>query len=509
MFEKIKEKDVSAYIGILVGLIIGGTGLYFVNMQLTMNDAFWHIKAGEWVSQRGIVDKCYGSWVLAKDEWMAHEWLFGWFMYQISRTGMDNIVRLFGVLFLMTVFLCLFQAGLGKKNENPPMFYWGAVLTLQFIVYALQMTARPQYIAAIMIAIFLLVLNTSLKKNYKWLYLLPVLTIFWVNIHGGTSLLSYITVLVYLLCNVLDGNIGRIRFHRADRKWIQHCCIVLLLIIGAIMVNPYGYRMLIYPYQNMQDKLMVSLIVEWAPPDAKNIATLLFQIMPMLFGCVAIMQYRENIKAHDVALFFLYLILYLRSERFYPFLVVVQTCLITPYAFRVKGIIPWKKKKEEKKETNYRIYNNLSILLLGAICISYLIYLLGSADYNEIENNKELPDELLEQVCRDEPKRLCNQYSIGGYLLYHDVDVFVDGRYEPYNQKNVMNDYVALMHTVDIDMYHQIGELIDKYEFDSFLISTGSVSLAAYLEENPDRYELCYADEDWLYYKNLESYDIE
>ena len=46
MFEKIKEKDVSAYIGILVGLIIGGTGLYFVNMQLTMNDAFWHIKAG-------------------------------------------------------------------------------------------------------------------------------------------------------------------------------------------------------------------------------------------------------------------------------------------------------------------------------------------------------------------------------------------------------------------------------------------------------------------------------
>ena len=165
----LKKKDLSVYIGILVGLIIGALGLFVIVSHLTMNDAFWHIKTGEWVSRNGFIEQCYGSWSLDEDSWMAHEWLFGWIIYQVSRLGMDNIVRLFGILYLITIALCFFQAGVGRRDENPPMLYWEAVMMLQFCYYALAMTARPQYITAIFIALYLLMRQERRILLEQWM----------------------------------------------------------------------------------------------------------------------------------------------------------------------------------------------------------------------------------------------------------------------------------------------------------------------------------------------------
>lgn len=505
MKKEIKQRNYSLYIGIIIGLVIGIAGLYFISKYLYMNDAYWHIKTGEWVSQKGIIDKCYGSWVLEEDSWIAHEWLFGWILYQISKSGMNNIVRFFDFLFLIVEFLCLYQGGILKKNERPTMFYWEVVLVLQFSIYALQMTARPQYITTIFIALFILILNNSKKNNYKSLYFLPLITIVWTNIHGGTAVLSYLILFIYFICNIFDGNIGKIYFQKASIKWIIHCCIVLFLTIISIMINPYGYQMLLYPYQNMQDKLMLSLIAEWASPDAKNITTLIFQIIPVLLGLVALIQCPQKIKAYDVALFFFFIILYLRSKRFYPFLIITQTCLITPYAFSFRELFKFNKKEMTLWQRNI---NNLCIVLLGIFCLGYIIISCATANFDKIEKNKEIPDQLLNQIIQDQPQKLCNSYGIGGYLLFHNIDVFVDGRYEPYNQKGVINDYVTLMHTKDINDYYKIDGIIQKYNFDSFLISPENFSLVIYLENRPNKYELCYKDEKWLYYK-IKVVDIE
>ena len=104
-------------------------------------------------------------------------------------------------------------------------------------------------------------------------------------------------------------------------------------------------------------------------------------------------------------------------------------------------------------------------------------------------------------ICEDTPSRLFNHYNTGGYLLFNNINVFIDGRYEPYNQKNVINDYVRLISPSNIEEYNQMPKIINKYKFDAFLISPKNVSLAAYLEKNEELYELKYKDENWLYYK--------
>lgn len=499
----LKKKDFTGYIGILVGLIIGALGVLFISLQLTMNDAFWHIKVGEWISKDGFIFQCKGSWILADESWKAHEWLFGWIIYQVAELGMDSVIRMCMILFLLTLALCLYQAEVWRYDVNPPMLYWEAVLMLQFSIYALSMTARPQYISAVFVAMYLLILKKSMQGHEKCLYVLPVIAVLWVNIHGGTAMLSYVTIFVFLICNILNWDIGMIHFEKARNSWIFHCVIVLLLTVSAILINPYGYEMLIYPYENMQDKLMITIITEWAAPDAKNLLVLCLQILPMLFGIVALIQYQGQIKAHDVALFFLYIILYLRSARFYAYLTVVQTCLIMPYAFRLSS--PFRvRQKEKSKKKDMRFTNNLLLVVAGGFCVIYLAVALVTADYESIEKNKALPDELLEMVRQDNPERLCNDYNIGGYLLYHDIDVFVDGRYEPFKQNNVFEEYLMITMPKNLEEYRTLEQLIDKYEFDAFLVTTANIELVAYLEEHKTEYELRYADENWIYYVEIE-----
>ena len=132
--QKIKERDYSLYIGIILMFAIEAIGIYLISNNLKMNDAFWHIKTGQWVSEKGVINKCYGSWILSDESWIAHEWLFGWFIYQISKFGMNNVVRVFCLLYLITVLICLLQGGILKKNERPPVLYWEVVLVFQFSI---------------------------------------------------------------------------------------------------------------------------------------------------------------------------------------------------------------------------------------------------------------------------------------------------------------------------------------------------------------------------------------
>ena len=126
-----------------MGVIDGLDGLNLNSSS--MNDAFWHIKTGEWIVQHGMVKNCIGSWIIGDKPWMAHEWLFGVLIYLVSCMGMRWIVIGCHLLYLIVVYLCCKQAGLFRKNQNPPALYWMLVLLPQFAVYANMTVARPQY----------------------------------------------------------------------------------------------------------------------------------------------------------------------------------------------------------------------------------------------------------------------------------------------------------------------------------------------------------------------------
>ena len=107
--------------------------------------------------------------------------------------------------------------------------------------------------------------------------------------------------------------------------------------------------------------------------------------------------------------------------------------------------------------------------------------------------SKIVSDSAISVLKNEKPKRLYNYYDYGGYLLYNNIDVFIDGRadlYSKYNYKDYYNISV---------MSRDYNKLIKKYNFDYFIIPN-NLGLNTYLNSN-DNYVRIYHDKNSNIYK--------
>ena len=95
---------------------------------------------------------------------------------------------------------------------------------------------------------------------------------------------------------------------------------------------------------------------------------------------------------------------------------------------------------------------------------------------------------------KENPQRLFNFYDYGGYLIYNDIEVFIDGRADLYSGYN-FEDWLDIM-----DLDYNYPKLLKKYNFDYFIIPK-KCGLATYLKTNS--YDLIYSDSDVVIYKTI------
>ena len=85
-----------------------------------------------------------------------------------------------------------------------------------------------------------------MEKSNKEIFFVPLLGILWVNIHGGSSNLSYLLCLFFLIAGVINFEFGKISFARLEKN---NCCkgastllvillALLLLIVLALLALP-------------------------------------------------------------------------------------------------------------------------------------------------------------------------------------------------------------------------------------------------------------------------------
>jgi len=86
---------------------------------------------------------------------------------------------------------------------------------------------RPQVFALPFFGLSLLILLRWQNSKNRMIWLLPIITIFWVNLHG-----SFILLFVLLFSALLFGS--------GNRKYLL---IVSLISLAATLVNPYGFQL--------------------------------------------------------------------------------------------------------------------------------------------------------------------------------------------------------------------------------------------------------------------------
>ncbi len=382
--------------------------------------------------------------------------------------------------------------------------YYGSNLLISGIFFSLFAVlcsmffyGRPQVFSFFFLFFELKILYRFMEDPaYRGIYLLPLISVLWSNIHGGSSNMSYILCILFLTVGSMRFEFGRIEAVRMPRKGLAILAAVTIGTITGILINPIGFQVLLYPYRIFADELCMTVICEWQPPDAKKIGDLILYFFPIIIMSIGIISEKKRVRFIDLMVMGLFLLLFFRSSRF----IIMWYISAAFYAFRYMP-------KCNIKEIDTRLEKTVIIAAFAIICLTTVS---SCSDLAEtVQNNqtisKAMSDEAVQAVMSENPKRIFNDYNVGETLIYNDIPVFIDSRADLYAAEHILEDGVSLMfleqkNSSSGERYVDVEALIEKYGFDGILILKNR-PLYSYLQSNSSMYEEVFEDEYLGYFR--------
>ena len=455
-------------------IFVISTTIFLLNFMKIESDYFWHIKAGEYMFKNGVLTHDIFSWYVNGKYWMSHEWLFEIILTIFKNVFSNNHILIYGFVFTSLLMLILFFTNKDNYLKNIPFSMFWVVLSVILLPF---MQARPHLISFSLLALTIYILfDNYSNKNSKIIYLLPVISLIWANIHGGSSNLSYLLCLLFLICGLFEFKFKKIESNRISKNQINKYLLVFILSIITICINIHDIKMLFYPYLNMMDKTMLNNITEWAPTNL-NITSHYMYLFIVVFVLFNMLFSDKKIKFIDFMLFGLCVFLGFKSIRFWPYTYIIMSYVVFNYV-------------------NDRKLEKGTYMVLGTIIIFlFSIYICNIKGINTIKYKINLNKDIINLIKKENPKRLYNMYDYGGELIYNDIDVFIDGRADLYTNYNY-KDYLNIS-----NLQGDYIKVIDKYDFDYFLVSS-KYPISTYLKYS-DEYDVLYKNKDILLYKKI------
>lgn len=468
--------------------ILFGIFFIFFNSLLLItgiagDDYWWHVKVGEWIIENGEVPKTgIYSWYAQENNlsWFAHEWLAEIVLYLFTMLFGRNggIIYLFCTITLVSVLLyCYNYKGYMKNLAFSSLWAF-----IGFLAIGTISTARPHMLTISLFTILIHICEQIKKnENYKLYLLFPLISLFWANYHGGSSNLVYIIPIIYFVTNSFSFNYGKLESIKT-RKTYRYLILALTNAI-AIFFNPRTYQLYYYPYSYTEEH--AKYISEWQSPSLTNGGG--FAIAFIILICLIFFFTKIKINFSDLAIVGCFMLLTLKSIRFDAWLYIVATMVIFKYIREIqdKSIYKW-------------LAYEFAILGIAFLCYFGYCYYKGDT---YIKQN--VPNEVIDILKTDDYDKLLNYYDYGSYLIYEEIDTFIDGRADMYSGYNFKQEVEGNRFTYD----YTSKQFIEEFNFDMFLVPAKSY-MSYYLESNTDLYENLFKDDTIVLYK-LKTENIE
>ncbi len=244
----------------LFGLSDGGRTL------LNDGDTGWHIRTGDWILQhRQVPHTDLFSFTKPNQTWFAWEW--GWdvlFSIVHRAWGLSGVV-LINAAILGLVAVLLYR--LVRRRTTNDVLAFG-ITAIALFSSSIHWLARPHLLSWVFILAFLHLIDRAEKGDQKILWIAPLLTLAWVNIHGSFFLGSFF-LLIYAA-------------FQAQRRYF----VCALLCLAASLLNPYGWHLHEHVIRYLFDGKQLSHIQEYASIDFNSPLALRFEFF-LGFGALA------------------------------------------------------------------------------------------------------------------------------------------------------------------------------------------------------------------------------
>ncbi len=424
-------------------------GLFHPVNSLTQ-DLGRHLKTGEIILNTFSVPKTnLFSYTYPNFPFINHHW-FSEVVYKIlfEKIGLNGLLIFNTILALLAFGLIFFKAN--KKAGVIALLF----ASLLYIPILFERTdVRPEFFSFLFLSLFIFILYSFRKNFTKWIFVLPVLELLWVNMHIYFPI-GIVMIFFFFLDYLIQG---KFKINK------QTLILVSILIITALatLINPNGLKGALYPFSVFQNygysiEENQNIFFLWGFAHKQSI--LFFFIGAPLLFISLILNFKRVLPVEWLISIF-FTILAIASIRNFPLFILVTFIPFVKALSNIKLSLP------KNAKTAFLIF------LLGlAVFEAQQIYAkksfgLGSAMQNE-KGAKEGVDFFIANNLKGP---IFNNFDIGSYLdyrLYPKEKVFVDGRPEAYPATFFTQDYIPMQ--LDESKFAEVSK---KYNFNTIFFS--------------------------------------
>ena len=462
-------------------------------------DTYWHLKAGDWMLSEGIL--------LMSDPFsltrLGSEWIYPGWLAQIALIAAYRLMGFPGLNLLTALAVTATFAFVWKTMREGPLLR-AFVLLLAATASAVYWSARPHIFTFLFTAITLWALARFRRTGSRVIWVIPVLTAIWANVHGG-FVIPLILIGLELVGTTLDVLLPKLRIainnlggatplerdgasvdgaaglgvHKAmedegetsepeahlssgnegaategefkskvrvdSRAWNLKTLVgVGLASLVAIVLNPFGADMLTYPLRTVSIGVLQDFIQEWQSPNFHQI-----EVQPFLWLLLIVLMVMaiSPRRPTPIELIHIGLFAYLGfiAARNIALFALVAAPVLSRHLDAI--LVNWLPRRPEGGELSSRLTRPLNLLLLAFIAFAVAIKgALPLTDrFNEQTIAELMPAEAVEYLRDNQPQReLFNSYNWGGYVLWGlhpEYLSFVDGRTDLFDDA-VLEEYL-------------------------------------------------------------------
>jgi len=284
-------------------------------------DLWYHLSGGRYFFQHNDIPQSgFFSFIANSREWPNYYWLFQILVSQIySVSGYYGLIILKTFIFLVTIStIALFLLKNEKRDKYIVYFLFLFILFCLGLIPRYYAVLRPHIFSYLFIPVALLLL----ESKSRFVIFLPIITIFWSNLHGIEYPVILLIGLSYLFECFIERLIDRHSFNKENLFFI----IPIVLSIWAILVTPFDFALLDAPfnlaeYQGQYIKELGTLKIDellslkFYPFGNLTWSALNILIIVACFGGIRSI-FRKNIRISHLMLLIGGLVLLTQAERF-------------------------------------------------------------------------------------------------------------------------------------------------------------------------------------------------
>jgi hypothetical protein len=387
-------------------------------------DFWWHLKTGQFIVTHhrlptpdpfafttASAPAAYPGEESTRRFNLTHEWLAQAVWYLVYRAAGFGAVVLWKAL-LLTVLCAL--TGFAARGRTGS-WLWGIAAALATASLAVEFAKdRPGILSYVFVAAFLV-----LFERGRPLWLIPVLSVVWANCHGG-----------FFLGWVVCGAYGaQALLRRApDRRHVVLAAVVAVLVSG---LNPNGFAALATVLRYRQSPLQATLI-EWKGAfDAGVQSPTAFYLLLLAAALVLLLAWKR-VRPADWILFAAFSAAAITAFRNELLIGLLAPILIAAY-------FPW---KERARRMPAAVPLAGLVALAAAASWGHPFFQLRAAEWRYPSGAAAF------LAAHHIHAPVFNTYEFGGYLIWKDFPVFIDGRAL---SESVFRDYSIILSAPSAD----------------------------------------------------------